>query len=57
MIRKSSVNQVLLSSYLIVGAIVLSAAVFRFDGLIQLKLGINGAQVTIDGRQSTVTPK
>ena len=53
MIRKSGVNQVLLSSYLIVGAIVLSAAVFRFDGLIQLKLGIDGAQVTIDGRQST----
>jgi hypothetical protein len=57
MIRKSGVNRVLLSSHWIVSAIVLSAVIFGFDGLIQLKLGIDGAQVTIDGRQSTPTLK
>jgi len=31
-------------------AIVLTAAVSRFPGLIELQLGINGGRLTIDGR-------
>lgn len=50
MIKRTGINQTLLSAYLIVGAIVLSAAIFRFDGLIELNLSLSGARVTVDGR-------
>ena len=53
MFKKPKNNYVLLSAYLLVGAVVLSAAVFRYDGLIELRLGLSGAQLTIDGRSNT----
>ena len=38
-------------------AIVVSAAISRYDGLIQLKLGWEGAQLTIDGRNEILKPR
>ncbi len=53
MFKKSKVNHVLLAAYSLVGAVVLSAAISHYEGLIELKLGLSGAQLTIDGRSDT----
>jgi hypothetical protein len=46
-------NQTFMSAFVAVGAIVLGAIVFQFQGLIELRLDLSGGQVTIDSRQPT----
>ena len=47
---KIAFNQTLMSAFCVVGAVVVTSVVFRFPGLIEMKLGGDGGQVTVDGR-------
>jgi hypothetical protein len=42
-------------SAIALSVITLVAVYFKFDGVIQIKLGMDGGQVLIDGRQHTDT--
>lgn len=46
-----------LSATIALSSITLAAIYFKFDGVIQFKLGLDGGQVLIDGRPETPLPK
>ena len=48
---KNAFNQTLMTAFCVVGAVVMTSVVFRFSGVIDMKFGGEGGQVTVDGRQ------
>ena len=44
-----TLNQTLVSAFIVVGAIVISAVAFNYAGSINLKFGADGIQVQVDG--------
>ncbi|GAB4232516.1 MAG: hypothetical protein Kow00121_60670 [Elainellaceae cyanobacterium] len=47
-----TLNQTLISAFLVVGAIVISAVAFNYVGSINLKFGADGIQVQVDGGEN-----
>lgn len=48
-----TLNQTLVSAFLVVGAIVISAVAFNYAGSINLKFGADGIQVQVDGGEKS----
>jgi hypothetical protein len=46
---RANLNQALVSAFIVVGAIVISAVAFNYAGSINLKFGADGIQVQVDG--------
>lgn len=50
---RNTLNQTVVSVFIVVGAIVISAVAFNYTGKIQLKFGADGIQVQVDGAGKT----
>ena len=48
-----TLNQTLVSAFVVVGAIVISAIAFNYAGSISLKFGADGIQVQVDGGEKS----
>lgn len=48
-----TLNQTLVSAFLVIGAIVISAIAFNYSGDVQLKFGADGIQVQINGEDKS----
>lgn len=48
-----TLNQTLVSAFIVVGAIVISAVAFNYAGSINLKFGADGIQVQVDGGEKS----
>lgn len=46
---KSTLNQAVVSIFIVVGAVVIAAVAFDYTGKIQLRLGSDGVQLQVDG--------
>lgn len=55
--KTTGASQVILVALLVLSSIGLTGILSRFDGLILLKVGIDGGQILVDGRQETNSPK
>jgi hypothetical protein len=50
-----TISKIILIS-IVLGGVALTAIVHGFDGLIEIKLGVEGGQVLIDGRKPPLSP-
>lgn len=46
---RPTLNQTLVSAFVVIGAIVISAVAFNYAGSINLRFGADGIQVQVDG--------
>lgn len=50
---KNTLNQTVISIFIVVGAIVVTAIAFNYSGKIQLKFGPSGVELQVDGGAKT----